>query len=102
MILLPALNNNLLTRNERRDLHNFVARQKQRLNSIVQHQAQITHRWICTRENCRNKDNFCFIDSDGLHYEIKTAAQERWATAINAGESTVETPPIAIYNYWVQ
>jgi hypothetical protein len=56
------------------------------------------NRWQCTQESCLNKHDFCYVEGSD-HYVIDKLCSETWARQIEAGQATIENPPITIYRF---
>jgi hypothetical protein len=54
--------------------------------------------WQCTQESCLNKHDFCYVEGSD-HYVIDKLRSETWARQIEAGQATIENPPITIYRF---
>jgi hypothetical protein len=63
---------------------------------------RLLDRWTCLKDTCINHKRFCFVDYRGRHFSMDTTIRETWAKAISKGNATVERPPEALYNFWVQ
>jgi len=51
-------------------------------------------RWQCTDTNCRNYNQWCYIDPrNKLHYDLFPSEMKRWSTLIGNGQGSVENPP---------
>ena len=63
---------------------------------------RLLDRWTCLKDTCINHKRFCFVDYGGRHFSMDTTIRETWAKAISRGNTTVERPPEALYNFWVR
>jgi hypothetical protein len=65
---------------------------------MAQYDSALLNRWQCTVESYKNSPDFYYVE--GLnHYSVDKLRDEAWARSIEAGNATIENPPISIYNY---
>ena len=62
---------------------------------------QLVNRWVCHDDRCTNQNNFCFVDEDGLHYDLSHTLQRVWAKALARGDisASLDNPPPTLYRF---
>ena len=54
-----------------------------------------------SQARCTNQNNFCFVDEDGLHYDLSHTLQRDWAQALARGDisASLDNLPPTLYRF---
>ena len=84
--------------------HQLLERQRDQGEILInagEFDRQLVNRWVCHAARCTNQNNFCFVDEDGLHYDLSHTLQRDWAKALARGDisASLDNPLPTLYRF---